>query len=514
MTTYTTIRPVSALLLAALLVGGCRAEFEPDLTGPGTPVPPPPPPAVIPNIPFKLGAFGPDFATGVVVDGLGNATVTGYFSGTVDFDPGSGATARTAIGPADGMVAKYRDDGSFVWVFAFGGTGVDLPADIAATPDGGAVITGTISSGASCGGRTTLTLGTRDAFLAKISAGGACEWLIAIGGPGESEDARDVLVEPNGDILVIGGFVGTVDFDQSMGTSLLTSRGGGDVFVARYGDDGAFKGVTQFGGAGEEVGTTLARSSSGDVIVGGEFTGSASFGAGSTPIVLVSAGETDFFLAGLAPSLSLQWAVRGGGTGSEYLTRNGLLFEPGGTLVLAGQFSGTADLDGGPGTAIVISQGGSDIFVTRFGPTGQAVGSPYRIGGIGNDGVQALAVDGEGNFYLSGWFSGSVDFDPSSGTTIRNALGAAGASDAYIASLTGVGTLRWVSTVGGAAGGDGSTSIGAGLAVTGDGALWSVGRFFGLVDLDPGTEAVNVLSAGDADQFVLRLERASGLLRR
>lgn len=510
-----TLRPAPRLrhLLAATLVllGACRGSFEPDVTGPGTP---PPPPPVVPNLPFRVGAFGPDYATGVVVDGFNSAIVVGYFQGSVDFDPGSTAVVRTAVGPADGAVAKYRDDGTLAWVSHFGGTGADLPADIALTSDGGVVVTGIATSGTLCSGRPVTMVGARDAFLMKFSATGTCLWAIAIGGASDVDDGRDVFVEPNGDILVTGAFAGTVDFDQGAGVAQLTSRGGTDAYVARYSGDGLFKTVTQLGGLENDAGSALTRTATGDVIVGGEFAGTATFGSGASPLLLISAGESDFFLAQLAPSLGVQWAVRGGGSGAEYMVHNGLLIEPGGTLVVAGMFSGTADLDGGAGSALVISQGGTDVFLARFGVAGQYVGFARRFGGAGSDGVQGLAIDGENNFYLSGWFSESVDFDPGAGVTLRTAQGTGGAADAYLLAVTAAGDLRWVNTLGGAVGGDANVSVGSGMGLTSDGALWAVGRFFGRADLDPGTEAILVQSLGDAEQFVVRVERATGALRR
>jgi|CXWL01.1.fsa_nt_gi hypothetical protein len=507
------LAPRLAPLLAATLVllGACRGTFEPDVTGPGTP---PPPPPVVPNLPFRVGAFGPDYATGVAVDGFNSAIVVGYFQGSVDFDPGSGALVRNAIGPADGAVAKYRDDGTLAWATNFGGTGADLPADIALTADGGVVVTGILTSGTLCAGRPVTLVGARDAFLMKFSATGTCLWAIAIGGASDVDDGRDVFVEPNGDVLVTGAFAGTVDFDQGAGVALLTSRGGTDAYVARYSSDGIFKQVAQFGGLDNDAGSALTRTATGDVIVGGEFSGTATFGNGGSPLLLISAGASDFFLAQLASSLGVQWAVRGGGSEAEYLAHNSILIEPGGTLVVTGMFSGTADLDGSAGSALVVSQGGTDVFLARFGVAGQYVGSGRRFGGVGSDGVQGLTIDAENNFYLSGWFTGSVDFDPGVGVTLRTAQGTSGAADAYLLAVSPAGDFRWVNAIGAPVGGDANIAVAAAMGHTSDGALWAVGRFFGRADLDPGTDAVSAQSLGDAEQFVVRVERATGALRR
>lgn len=45
----------------------------------------------------KFGSTGSDRAAEMVVDASGNVYATGYFSGTVDFDPGAGTTNLTSM---------------------------------------------------------------------------------------------------------------------------------------------------------------------------------------------------------------------------------------------------------------------------------------------------------------------------------------------------------------------------------------------------------------------------------
>lgn len=56
---------------------------------------------------------GDDIATAVKVDltGQGNILVTGYFSGTADFDVGSGVHEETASGSNDVFILKLNNAG-------------------------------------------------------------------------------------------------------------------------------------------------------------------------------------------------------------------------------------------------------------------------------------------------------------------------------------------------------------------------------------------------------------------
>jgi hypothetical protein len=54
-----------------------------------------------------------DTGYGVAADVSGNAYVTGYFSGTVDFDPGTGVDSRISNGGEDVFLSKFPPDGNW-----------------------------------------------------------------------------------------------------------------------------------------------------------------------------------------------------------------------------------------------------------------------------------------------------------------------------------------------------------------------------------------------------------------
>lgn len=54
-----------------------------------------------------MGGADPDNGYSIALDGSGNVYTTGYFVGTVDFDPGAGVANLTSAGGGDIFVAKY-----------------------------------------------------------------------------------------------------------------------------------------------------------------------------------------------------------------------------------------------------------------------------------------------------------------------------------------------------------------------------------------------------------------------
>ncbi len=502
-------RIVPAVAVMVLLLGGCRAPFEPDtgpiIVTPGT---------TAPSIPFKVGSSGPDFARAVATDGSDNAYVAGYFTGTADFDPTSGAAGRTAIGSTDISVAKYSASGALAWVYSFGGTDTDTPYDIKLGAGGAVFVAGAVSRGAVCSGKVVPNAGGHDILLMRLNSAGLCDWALGIGGTGEDE-AHAILIEPSGDVVITGSFSGTVDFDPSDSTAVLVSRGGRDAFVARYSADGTFRNVTQFGGFEDDAGNAIARTAEGDLIIGGEFRGVATFGSPLAPLLLTSAGDADFFVARITSQFGLQWGFRGGGAGVDLVGLNSLAIDNLGRIWVAGTFTGVADVDGSPAAVVVTSQGQSDIFLARYDGTGAWAGVAKDIGGAGSEGVDNLVLDGANNLYLAGWFQGSADFDPSAGTKVVVAKGTQGAGDGFVLSLTTDAEFRWVAPIGSVIAGDANLGITSGLSYqAATGSLWAVGRFYGQVTWDRTDPTLQAQSLGDADMYVTRFTPATGVLKR
>ncbi|WP_437785195.1 outer membrane protein assembly factor BamB family protein [Sorangium sp. So ce1097] len=77
-----------------------------------------------------------------------------------------------------------------------------------------------------------------------------------------------------------------------------------------------------------------------------------------------------------------------------------------GNYYVSGTFSGTVDFGTGPLT----SAGQSDIFFLKLDPSGSVLWS-MRIGAAGPDRAGAVTVDGSGNVFLTGLYSGSPELD-------------------------------------------------------------------------------------------------------
>ncbi len=123
------------------------------------------------------------------------------------------------------------------------------------------------------------------------------------------------------------------------------------------------------------------------------------------------------------------------------------------------------------------------------------------LGGTLADVATAIATDANGNVYTAGYFSGTIDLDPSAATYT---LSSNGGIDLFISKLDASGNLVWAKSIGGI-----NNDFAYGIAIDGSGNVITTGFFAGIVDFDPNASVSNLNSALASGVFVLKLD-ASG----
>ncbi|MBI4946033.1 MAG: SBBP repeat-containing protein, partial [Bacteroidetes bacterium] len=126
------------------------------------------------------------------------------------------------------------------------------------------------------------------------------------------------------------------------------------------------------------------------------------------------------------------------------------------------------------------------------------------MGGTDNDRGYSIAVDGSGNVYTTGVFTGTADFDPGAGNYPLTAAGVDGLSDIFISKLDASGNFVWAKRIG-----DTDNDRGYSIAVDGSGNVYTTGFFRGTVDFDPGAGSYPLTAAGSQEFFISKLD-ASG----
>lgn len=220
----------------------------------------------------NAGGTGTDSGDGLVVDDIGNIYLTGRFEETASF----GTFNITSAGKEDIFLAKYDTNGNPQWVKQVGGIGYDVGSEVALDDTGNVYLAGACSSEASFDGTLLNNLGGADAFLAKYDNQGNFIWTKHLVGGGNNDATIGAATDANGNIYVTGHFQGIAIFDNGI---TLKGLGSLDVFIAKYDSTGNLQWmeiIENFGYSSSGRGVTV--SPGGDVYVTGYSAGIALFG--------------------------------------------------------------------------------------------------------------------------------------------------------------------------------------------------------------------------------------------
>ncbi|AUX21890.1 hypothetical protein SOCEGT47_023860 [Sorangium cellulosum] len=337
----------------------------------------------------RFGAFDPQIVNALATDVNGDLLVAGEFSGTLDL----GGEQRTSTGGRDGYVARLDPEGRAQWLAPLGGPGLQAAMGVAASADGRIVVAGRFSGALRVGAERLESAGGSDVFVASFDPAGGLLWARRFG-DGFDQQARAVATDRLGNVMVVGDFAGELD----LGGEPLRSAGDLDVFVASFDALGGHRWSKRFGDAGPQRARAVAVNGAGNVIVGGEFSGTIDLGGGPR-----TAGEGDaVFVAELTGKGEHRFSRSLGEQGASL---GQLLVDGAGNVLLSGGFRGNVQIGGGS----LESAGGDDVFVAKLDPDGGALWS-QRFGGAGADRATGIAIDPEGRVFVTGAFTGSVEF--------------------------------------------------------------------------------------------------------
>jgi Beta-propeller repeat len=308
----------------------------------------------------NMGGTGNEYGISIALDSSGNIYITGFFDGTVDFDPGLDTFNITSAGAEDIFVAKLDSDGNFVWAKTMGGLDSDY------------------------------------------------------GG-------RGITIDSNDNVYTTGTFYGTVDFDPGLGTFNITSAGAEDIFISKLDENGNFVWAKSMGGTeGMDAGQSITVDASDNIYVTGAFWSIIDFDPGPDIFNMTSAGGEDIFISKLDSNGNFIWAKRMGGT--DYDHGYGIAVDSSENVYTAGYFGSVSDFNPGTGTFNISADGSEDIFISKLDNNGNFVWAK-GIGGTEWDGADDLALDSNGNIYTTGEFQLTSDFDTGAATANLTSAG-------------------------------------------------------------------------------------------
>lgn len=447
---------------------------------------------------LRFGGKSNDYAKTVCLTSDGGMVVAGYCgpSGMT-----AGPVKLTGSGPAQVTLVCLDKSGSVVWAKSFGGPASDMPHSVLADSSGNLYLCGYTMSVANFGGKPVRAAGKKDILLASYTSAGNHRWSMAIGGP-EDDEGMDIAVSPEGNVTLVGVINGSVvpasgtkavkggggedafiarfnkdgkliwaqafggaGSDQAHGVSLTndgfavfltcegglktqsvnaSGRGGRDIFVVSFKDDGTTRWATAIGGPGQEFAAPggLAVSNDGTILV----TGRTSTGCIAGGKTLSVAGENDILVASLKKDDgSVVWAHSIGGKNLDGGHR--IASDKNGNVYVGGWFLGTVDFDPSSGVASRTSTaniGSGDAFLASYTRNGKYRGSVSWGGAISQSDnanqlipagniVAGLGVTPDGMCVATGKFYQTVTMQ---GSSLATLLVSAGGADQFVIVFT------------------------------------------------------------------------------
>jgi hypothetical protein len=312
-----------------------------------------------------------DYGQDICLDQSGNVFVLGRVVGNVDVDPGPGFSLLN-FSSAGTLLLKLDNAGNFIYGKKMDGIagGQVTPRAVITDANGNVFISGDylgnvdLDPGPST---STITPGgpaQLDGFIEKLDVNGNFAWAATINGNFGPKGIFDLQVDQNNNLLAVGFFSNTVDFESGPGTTTLTGLGGYDAYLLKYSSAGNFVFVKHFGGTGSEVALEIDKDAYNNFVIGGYFSGTVDFDPNPTTNTL-TASSTNPFILKLDSAINYIWAVQYGGTALDVALS--ISCDANSNIYSAGYFgSNPMQFNPGPGSFTLSPIGNFDGFVHKI----------------------------------------------------------------------------------------------------------------------------------------------------
>jgi uncharacterized protein (TIGR03437 family) len=261
---------------------------------------------------------------------------------------------------------------------------------------------------------------------------------------GAYDTDRELVIDP---VLTYSTFAGgnrddagmAIAVDAQGSTYVAGITGGADAFITKFTPDGSGVVYTvNFGGSGLDIASSIAVDNAGNAYVGGNTSSSdfpvmpglqARYGGGRLEV-----GGDGFIVKLNASGSAMLYSTYLGGSGGDAV--KGIAVDAQGNAYVAG-YTSSANFPLRSALQSTLRGGlaaGTDAFVAKLNPAGNALLYSTYIGGAGDDLAMNLAVDAEGSAYIAG-VTYSTNFP------LRNPMqgSLAGAADAFVLKLNPAG---------------------------------------------------------------------------
>lgn len=349
----------------------------------------------------------PGVVQSMVLDKNGNTYLTGFFSNKYDFDPGKSSSVLNSDGSEDVFILKYNSSGKLIFALRVGGTSNDKGTEIEFDNNYNITIMGTSSGLVDFDpGASTYKINSTGSFNLLLDSSGKFI-SVKTNQPFPYTSQKDSI----GNIYSLGNFNSKFDLDpDSIKTFYLTPVSNSiDGFIRKLAPNGKLIWAISLGGKLNDYINSLVIDKWQNVYAFGTFQDSIDLDPGSKKYYLGSRGKNDAFICKLDSMGNFIWGLRLGSTDDDNI--NFAAIDDSTNLYSCGSFSDTVDFDPGSKENKLFSNASADLFILKLNLHGKFVWAK-KISGKSGEYLSAITIDKKYNAYLSGYFNGTVDFNP------------------------------------------------------------------------------------------------------
>ncbi len=341
---------------------------------------------------LQLGGSGIESLSHVDILQNGNKIIAGTFDEAFDIN---GVTLPNK-GESDVFLTSINDQNQAEWTVSFGSDFDDEISAITLSEDQFIFGTGSFWLETQLGEFTLLaTKSPKSLFLTKIDAAtGNFLWAKTIEGS-DVKISSDLEFINQENIILTGYFSDTL----FIGDTTLYAQSATDMFLASFNDEGVFNWARNFGYSGVNKILEAEILSNDNIIIGGVFNDTLQI---ADTVLVAETFDDDVFLACISPEGETLWATRAGGVHEENIVD--IEADDLDQIYVSGHFVGVINLDNG--FSIQSSTGWADLFILKYAPDGEILGS-QRFGGslLQHNSAMALTAD---HIFLTGTYRGEM----------------------------------------------------------------------------------------------------------